>query len=501
VSSIANPTAPKHTFSAAGAARAAAVHPVPIDNNRLLPEPSAGVLPAATAATTVFGRFRRIFVGRGLWALSDQAILSLGNFLTNFLLFNYLPSRGEYAVYALILGSIFFLNTLHASLVSYPLSLMGAATDEEGLRPLTRRCARVTGLLLIPLGLILVCAVCALGQPALIPWALAAMLLWQLQETLRRAMMSQLKHRWAMPGDAVSYLGQAAVIGMLAAFGALTLKSALVAVALTSGGAALLQALQLRLFRLPQQTSSRTPVLRLAVEHWTFGRWLVAINLISIITVQAMPWTLKFMRGAQGDVEVAHFQALATLLGVINPVAISVAGLIVPAAAIAYRSGGVAGARKVALEYGLLGAVLLLPYFALLAIFPEAILHLYTQGQHESFDGLPTALRLFVAAYALTYPTQVIAALLNGLGHARSALVAQVAFAGATLAISLPLAARFGLMGAVWGGLIPPVAFGAVSLFLLARVRSANALEGKRGRVVSSLAGADGMPLREGSAQ
>lgn len=535
MSSIASPSAAKHSFSAPSptAARAAGPRAAGADETRFVIDAigransaaaneATGIAAAeggmdstagdgnpapavvAVAPATLLNRLGRVFAGRGFWALSDQAVLSLGNFLTNYLLYNFLPSHGEYAVYTLILGSIFFLNTLHASLVSYPLSIKGAATDEQGLRPLTRRCARLTGLLLIPLGVILIAAVCVLGHPGLIPWALAALVLWQLQETLRRAMMSQLKHRRAVPGDAVSYLGQAAAIGTLAFLGMLTLKSALIAVAVTSGAGALLQAIQLGLLlRVPaRSTEARLPLTKLAAEHWSYGRWLVGINFISIITIQAMPWTLKFMRGAQGDAEVAHFQALATLLGVTNPIVTSVVGLIVPAVSIAYRQGGMGGARRVAREYGLLGGVLLLPYFALLAIFPDFILRLYTHGQHEAFEGLSIVLRLFVIAYAITYPTQVITALLNGLGHSRSALVAQLAFAGVTLAVSLPLAAKFGLIGACWGGLLPPLAYGAVSLWLVRRTRAA-ILPGARGEaleVVSSRAGAAGTLPAEGSA-
>jgi O-antigen/teichoic acid export membrane protein len=521
VSTVANPSAAKHPFGAASslAARGAVPRISAADESRVvadaieapcLDSPNPPVVPATAqglvARATLLDRIGRVFAGRGFWALSDQAVLSLGNFLTSYLLYNFLPSHAQFAVYTLILGSVFFLNTLHASLVSYPLSMKGAATDEEGLRPLTRRCAKLTGVLLIPLGLILVAAVCVLGQPGLIPWALAALVLWQLQETMRRAMMSQLKHRRAVPGDAVSYLGQAALIGGLAAAGMLTLKSALVAVAVTSGAAALLQAMQLGLLRLPESKPSNDvslPLSKLAAEHWSYGRWLVAINFISIITIQAMPWTLKFMRGAQGDTDVAHFQALAALLGVSNPIVISVVGLIVPAVAIAYRSGGMAGSRKVTLEYGLLGAVLLLPYFALLAIFPEVVLRIYTHGQHETSEALPAALRLFVAAYALTYPTQVVTALLNGLGHSRSALVAQIAFAVATLAVTLPLAAKFGLVGACWGGLLPPLAYGAVSVWLVRRTRAAILpdAEGEALEVVSSRAGAAGTLLPEGTGQ
>src|SRR3712207_576545 len=125
-----------------------------------------------------------------------------------------------------------------------------------------------------------------LGRPEVIPWAVTALVLWQLQETLRRTFMAQLRHRHALPGDAVSFLGQAACIGALAAANALTLQTALMAVALTSGVAAAVQWLQVRVASVPRRELSR-----LAREYWSHGRWLLVIGLMGLVTIHAMPWT------------------------------------------------------------------------------------------------------------------------------------------------------------------------------------------------------------------
>lgn len=406
----------------------------------------------------------RVLGGRGFWALADQGALSLGNFISNYLLLNFLPTQGDYADYAQVLLTILFLNGLHASLVSYPLSLKGATADADGLRRLAGGSLALTGGLLLPLAVILAAAIWLLGRPEVIPWAVAALALWQLQETLRRTLLAKLQNRRALFGDAVSFLGQALAIGALAATHTLTLETALAAVALTSGAACLVQWLQVR--ALPS-APGRLPAL--AGEYWTFGRWLLLINLMTLVTIQAMPWTLRFMHGSDGAEEVAHFQSLSQLMGVTNPVLTSVVGLIVPAVAMRRREAGAKAAARVTLDYAALGAGLLLPFFLILAAFPGTVLWFYTHGHHDAYAHLTTPLRLFVLAYALMYPAQIVAAVLNGLGRSRSTFVAQVAFAAATLSVSLPLAATYGLAGAVWGGLFPPVVFLAVSLWMLRR--------------------------------
>src|SRR4030095_3337931 len=78
-------------------------------------------------------------VGRGLgltlnlqsfWAIADQGIVSLGNFLTTIILARAL-TPDAYGLWSVIFGLILFLNVFPSSLVNYPLSVRLAARDDS----------------------------------------------------------------------------------------------------------------------------------------------------------------------------------------------------------------------------------------------------------------------------------------------------------------------------------------------------------------------------------
>src|SRR5688500_7416295 len=145
------------------------------------------------------------------WALVDQATLSLGNFLTNLVLLRFL-APAAFGTYALLFGTLMFAGSLHAALVVYPLSIgtipRGGRSAGSFSRGVTAGGAlALTGVLWLPLSACLVAAAALLGRIDLAPWAVGALLLWLVQETLRRALLADLRHRAAMIGDAVSYLG------------------------------------------------------------------------------------------------------------------------------------------------------------------------------------------------------------------------------------------------------------------------------------------------------
>ena len=406
--------------------------------------------------------FRTLLHTRGAWGLADQFVVSLGNFLTGLVLVRTLPKE-DFGVFFLVFGMLLFLNSLHNSLVTYPLSVRGAASDALDLRHRAGQSILFTLMLALPLSLGVIVIVGLEHRQSLIPWALAAMFLWQIQETLRRAIMAHLRHREALFGDAISYLGQAAIVYVLARRGMLTLEAAFIAIASTSLLALLVQAWQLK----PALSLTR-PVRPLVGEHWSLGRWMLLTNAITLLTVQAMPWTLGYFHGKG---EVAEFGALAQVMGLTNPVMIGITGLIVPTVAAVSARRGASSARHVALTYGLQGAALLLPYYALVLLAPEFALRLFTDK--PEYAGLGTHLRLFVLAYILTFPAHVVLSLLNGLGRTRSTFVAQCAFSAATLLLSLPLAAAYGLAGAVWSGVLPALAFVATSVVMLRRATAA----------------------------
>ncbi len=425
-------------------------------------------------------RPQRPLLGRGVWALGDQALLSVGNFLTNILLIRHL-TRDRFGDFAVLFSVILFLNNLHSSLVIYPLTVCGANCEPADFRRRVLNSLRMTLALAIPFGAILALVGGILGGVNLIPWLLAALIFWQLQETLRRAMMARLEHHRAVAGDSLSYLGQVLAIWILIAQGSLSIEHAFGVIAATSAAAAIVQAVQLKLFRF-DHTRPRRGLEQLA-EHWSLGRWVLLSNLVGLITVYATPWLLRYFHGA-GDV--AAYQALSNLLGVSNPIVMGMAGLIVPAVAKAARMDtspsslspgtpgqGRAGGQRaagVAVRYALQGLVVLLPYYVLLLLLPQLVMRLF-YGSASPYLIYTAPLRLMVGVYALYYVGQMFAGFFNGLGRGELSFYAQSASAVANAAVCLPLAISVGFIGAIWGGIVPMIAQVAVSIYLLRRLR------------------------------
>ena len=408
-------------------------------------------------------RLRALANGRGIWALADQALLSAGNFLTNILIIRHL-SPDRFGNYAVLFSVVLFLNNLHASLVTYPLSVSAGSDDAEQFRSRVRSALILTALLAIPLGGALATVAFCIGGGALAMAVLAAMVLWQAQETLRRSLM-------ARPAARPRHRGRCCQLPRPgrrpAAAGAVGQRHAADCVCDNRPPPACWP----RWCR--RRSCSCSPALRSATggcsRRSNPGRWgggCSSPSLVGLITVYATPWILRYCHGSK---EVAAYQALSNLLGVSNPIITSMAGLIVPAVAQARSRSGIAAARHAAVQYGRQGAALLLPYYALLLLAPTFALRLF-YGKNSPYLAFTTPLRLFVVIYSLYYLAQVVFGLMNGLGRSRWSFYAQSCAAIANAAICLPLAAVVGLVGSVWGGLIPMALQLAVALLLVKRL-------------------------------
>lgn len=401
--------------------------------------------------------------------MADQSVLSLGNFLTSVLLARAWHDPKVYGVYALCLTVINFLNTLHASLVTYPLTVRGAACDDatpagaDRLRRLTGRALTATLCLAPLLALGLVFPVLKSHRWPLLPWVAAALVFWQVQEALRRAMLARLRHARAVPGDAISYLGQAAAVWLLSRAGWLTPESAFAAIGLTSLAAAVLQAVQMRAAPLGLREVRPT-----AVDSWGLGRWLLLTNLVNVGLIYLTPWVLT---GTHGTGEMARFTALANVLGLTNPVVMCTCGLIVPAVAAARAGGGgPAAGRRAGLKYILQGMALLLPYYVLLLACPAFVLRVF-YGPGSPYLDLGPLLRVFALGYAGAFAGQVLCAVLNGMGATRGTFLATVVGGVSSAALSVPLVIYFGLRGAVWSGVGPICLQAVVAGVLVLRAR------------------------------
>jgi O-antigen/teichoic acid export membrane protein len=380
---------------------------------------------------------------QGFWAIADQSVVSLGNFLTTIILARAV-SPEAYGVWTVVFGLILFLNGLHASLITYPLSVRLASRDDADMGQLIVASLGLTALLVLPQALILFGVSFLIGGPALALWASVGLLFWQLQETTRRALMARLAFRTTLFTDAISYLGQAGVLWLLARNGRLSPEVGFGVIALTCGVAAVVQVTRLRV-RLRVQMPAAISLRDWAWSFWQTGNWVLGSNLVTNFSIQAVPWALFLFRG---PAEAAAFQAISNLLGVAHPIMLSLGNIIVPAAARAHVKDGLLAARRVALRQGAQGGLLLLPYVAALLIFPRHLLGLF-YGSGSSYVVLDTALRLLTVVYALQYFSLTLKFLLNALEKNRLQFVVELCGSLLLTGLLVPLVRWFGLPGAI----------------------------------------------------
>jgi len=265
---------------------------------------------------------------------------------------------------------------------------------------------------------------------------LSALLFWQLQETTRRALLCRLRFREALAGDILSYLGQTACIAYLFVGHRLTLTSTFVAMTATSAAATLLQVAQLRLALADFRLASR-----LIPIFWDSGRWAVLVSIVQASLGQALLWLLAFV----GTAEVACFQSALNLLRAANPVMFGIGGVLLPV--VAAQQGKPVEGLHAARRYGLLGAVLLLPYFAVIFIFPGLMLRLF-YGPASAYTGLRLELRLLVVGSVFVYVAYILISYYYGLSKSHIVLRCQLAAVALTVLAGPLLVKEAGVLGA-----------------------------------------------------
>src|SRR5687768_9777884 len=146
----------------------------------------------------------------GFWALADQGVASLGSIGIFWLLGKAFAQRDAMAQmgnFGQLFELMWFLNSLHAALVVYPLTVRGAVSDRATLARLTGACILITLLAAPFIGGAALGMAAAYTDWTIGVWAALAVVVWQVQETARRGLMAELRFRAAMVGDAIRYIG------------------------------------------------------------------------------------------------------------------------------------------------------------------------------------------------------------------------------------------------------------------------------------------------------
>ncbi len=403
--------------------------------------------------------------GRVIWAIADQCAVSGGNFFTNLILIRSLVPA-EFGIYALFLNAINFFNTIHQAFIAYPLCVRGARARAEQFRRITSFALMATTLLIwMPLAPVLSIVGVYLNRSTIILAAVSAMLFWQLQNTLRAGLIARLEQRKALAGDAISYIGQAVLLGLICIRTKPSLSVIFWVVAFTSLIALAVQIRQMR----PALPPSRT-LRPLGHEFWLLGRWNVVAQLVGFLTLQAFPW-LILMR--HGRVEVAGFQAILMFLTLTNPLLFSVGNLITATVAKhgTYRLQSVR-------NYLVLVIGSIVPYLLLLSFLGPYLLRML-YGRDSHYLAYAPLMRIFAAAWLFEVIALSITAILGGLREPRSMFFLQLSGATVAVLIALPWIYWKGLIAAGFAMLLVNAVRAGTGLVLLLRRRSSTSRNGR----------------------
>ncbi|MGF1607973.1 MAG: hypothetical protein ACFCUQ_01160 [Kiloniellales bacterium] len=385
---------------------------------------------------------RKLLAGRTVWALGDQGIVSLGNFAVNIILARNV-SPTDFGIYALVFSFFLLLNGLHGSFIDYPMTIRLAREKHDVARQ-TGLALMVGAIAVVPLTLAVAVLFIVIDRPEIIPWAIFAFVAWRLQDVVRRSLMGQLRHAEAVPGDAISYLGQGIAMLALLYLDILTLEAVFFVMGMTSSLALIVQALQVK-----PQLSGLSGAMVFVKDGWELGRWVVMRRVVATIEAQGIGWVLAGVHGLEAT---AGFRAAVNLLAVTHPISQGIGNLVLPSVAHAHRRS-INEVVRVSWLLGLQGGVLVFPYFFLLLFVPSFALELI-YGADSPYIMMSDVVVIIVISYMMTYVSRIMAGTLAGL--AKPKLTFQAALYGSIAAIfvSLPMAALGGVYYAAIGKIV-----------------------------------------------
>jgi len=382
-------------------------------------------------------------VRAGLWSMADQALISATNFVTMVLLARNL-SPSAFGAFTLAYTALLFANSLQAALITQPHNVIGATRTGEDYVSYTTATAGMQLVLALACGLI--CAVGALVLDALdisasrLLLALApAIVVWQLQEFIRRVLYTKHNVIGALVNDGISYGGQLVGIVVLWRMDSLTEVRAILVLAITSAGATVVGLWQIRhhltadLIRVAWH-----PMLS---ENWRLGKWLTSSALVSWSSSQLYP---ILTAGLVGAAATGAIRATQTVLGptqvLVRAIDISLSSPI----ARNFRDKGNGAVRSLVRKTFLATAPIMGGYCALTVVFAHPLLRFLYDDNFSSYSWL-----LWVAAAGslLTYSSTPLAVALRATGHARPLFSAQGIATCLALTLGIGLVHQFHLIG------------------------------------------------------
>jgi O-antigen/teichoic acid export membrane protein len=385
-------------------------------------------------------------MGREIWALTDQAVVSATNFLTNVILARFMGLR-EFGVFALAWMSVLFVNSLQTALIIAPMMSIGPKQEEKDRR------SYFGAVVFQELVLVSFCFVLVYGaltvsgnfvrfseiKQLALPLAVSAFA-YQLQDFLRRYFFATRQSPRALADDALSYLTQLPILLLLHRAGHLNSATALWAMAGTS-----LLGLLPGLLWLERLEFNWEWIKAVSRRHWRISRWLSASALLQWTSGNLFVIAAPVYYGAAAA---GVLKASQNLMGVTH---VWFQGLdnVVPAeTARRLREGGVRSmlgyTRSILVKWG--GLTLL--FAIVMAVSPGFWLRLMYGPEMVQYGYI---LRLYALLYVVVFLGGPLRAGLQALEFTVPIFWSYLAMTAFAFSFAVPMAKWLGLSGSLFG--------------------------------------------------
>lgn len=418
------------------------------------------------------GGMLRQFLGKEIWALSDQAVISATNFLTNVMLARFMGLR-EFGIFVLAWMSVLFVNSIQTALIVAPMMSIGPCQEEKD-RPSYFGAVVFQELALVSFCFVLVFVALKtssslfhhpeLKQLAL-PLAVSAFA-YQMQDFVRRYFFATRRSRLALADDALSYLTQLPILFLLHRAGDLNSGTALWVMAGTS-----IVGMVAGWFWVERIEFHWDWIKSVSRRHWRMSRWLTGSALLTWTSSNLFVIAAPVYYGAAA---VGILRASQNLMGVTHIWFQGLENIVPVETARRLREGGVRSmlsyTRTILFKWG--GLTIL---FAItIAVAPGFWLRLMYGPEMVQYGYV---LRLYALLYVMIFVGGPLRAGLQALEFTSPIFWSYSAMTAFSIAFAVPLAKWLGLKGSMIGMLGTQILFQGVVAAAL-KIRS-NRILGK----------------------
>jgi len=329
---------------------------------------------------SLLGTFRK-HASSGFFAVADQSLIAGSNFLLSALLARWLvPS--EYGAFSLIYTSFQLLITMHMSITSEPLLVLGSTRYRHNLRCYTSQVSRlqwVPGLLISVVSLGIGMVAYARGSEILGSAALGLALAGPFilsQQFMRRAFYADLRPSRSVWGGLIYLVVMLAALVALVTSNRISAASGFIAMGVASMAAVALYSQWLR----PAAGEPPVPASDVVNQHWLYGRWSVPTTLLTWVPGNVYYALLPVWHGLGAT---AELQAIMNLVLPVHHAISAVAVLLVPIFGRVLTREGVGGLQQAVRQMALLLVSVAGVYGVLLVMFGPAVSSLlYGEGKY-----------------------------------------------------------------------------------------------------------------------